>query len=114
MAVDSGLVLLKDGNFLNIYSNETEGLNILGNIIQGNMDSPFLKYYDSFDKISKTILGFGPTRSTKYQTYPGSLELSPTSMRDPAFYRLYKKILNYFLKCVYNSCQIPIKRFSFS
>ncbi|XP_033212250.1 uncharacterized protein LOC117169851 [Belonocnema kinseyi] len=95
MAIDSGRVMQKEKH-LNLYENEMQDLNILGNMIQGNMDSPFLRFYDSVDRLSKNILGYGHERSTKYQTPLSALDLSITSMRDPGFYRIYKKILDHF------------------
>ena len=100
MAIDSGRVVKKEKHF-DFYENEVLDMNILGNMIQGNMDSPFLRFYDSVDKLARNILGYGQERSTKYQPTIGALDMSITSMRDPGFYRIYKKIVDFFLKYVY-------------
>ena len=96
MAIDSGRVVKKEKHF-DLYENEVLDMNILGNMIQGNMDSPFLRFYDSLDRLSKNILGFAQKSSSKYQPNLSALNVLVTELRDPGFYRIYKKILNYFL-----------------
>ena len=99
MAIDSGMVMKNEKHF-ELYNNEMQDMNYLGNMIQGNMDSPYRRYYDSVDRLSRNILGFGHKRSTKYQTSLSALDMTMTSMRDPGFYRIYKKILDFFLTYV--------------
>lgn len=93
-AIDSGFVLDATGKLINIYT--PEGLNILGNIIEGNMDSCNRDFYGSIDLFARKILGFNLEPSTPYQIIPSALELYGTSMRDPAFYRLYKRIFKFY------------------
>lgn len=73
-------------------------MNYLGNMIQGNMDSPFLRFYDSLDSLSRNILGYRQEASSKDQGILSALDMSVTNMRDPGFYRMYKKIIDLFLK----------------
>lgn len=95
-AIDSGYIIDVNHKPINIYT--PEGFNILGNIIEGNADSLNIKYYGSFDHLIRHILGFGMKPIDKQHLVPSALELFTTSTRDPAFYRMWKKILNYFLK----------------
>ncbi|KAK0085370.1 hypothetical protein PV325_005321 [Microctonus aethiopoides] len=73
-----------------------EGFNILGNLIEGNADSLNAKYYSSFDHLCRKVLGFGANSIDKQHVYPSALEYFTTSLRDPGFYRIYKKIVGYF------------------
>lgn len=81
---------------INIYT--PEGLNILGNIIEGNMDSYNIQMYGSLDHLARRILGFSPLAIDKNHIVPSVLDYVSTSMRDPAFYRIYKKIVTYFMQ----------------
>ncbi|XP_076180888.1 hexamerin 70a isoform X2 [Ptiloglossa arizonensis] len=93
-AIDSGFVLNSDGTMSNIYT--PEGLNILGNIIEGNADSCNEDYYGSIDALGRKIFGFNLEPMNSYQIFPSALEILTTSMRDPAFYRLYSRIIDYY------------------
>lgn len=95
-AVDSGFVLDPTGKTINIYT--PEGLNILGNIIEGNMDSCNPDFYGSIDLFARKIFGYNLEPSTSYQIIPSALEYHSMSMRDPAFYRFYKRILFYYYR----------------
>jgi len=89
-AIDSGFVLDTNGKLINIYM--PEGFNILGNIIEGNRDSCNPDFYGSIDFFARKILGYNLEPSTPYQIIPSALEIFMSSLRDPAFYRLYKRI----------------------
>lgn len=85
-------------NYYEFYKDYMKDMNYLGNMIQGNMDSSFLRFYDSLDGLSRNILGYGQNPSSKYQGILSVLDMSVTNMRDPGFYRMYKKIVDFFLK----------------
>ncbi|KAG7210288.1 hypothetical protein KM043_011832 [Ampulex compressa] len=93
-AIDTGYVIDTNGKHVSIYT--PEGLNMLGNIVQGNADSINRVFYGHMDKLCRVILGFGLEPVTKYQVVPSALEIYSTSMRDPVFYSMYKNILHYF------------------
>ncbi|XP_012286306.1 hexamerin [Orussus abietinus] len=95
-AIDIGYVFDENHKPVDIYT--PEGFDILGNIIEGNADSYNYKFYGSLDQLCRKILGFSLEPTTKYQTAPSALEIFSTSCRDPAFYRLYKKIVTYFMR----------------
>lgn len=93
-AIDSKFVVDVTGKLVNIYT--PEGLNILGNIIEGNMDSCNRDFYGSIDMFARKILGYNLEPSTSYQIVPSALEFHTMSMRDPAFYRLYNRISKFY------------------
>ncbi|KOC69159.1 Hexamerin [Habropoda laboriosa] len=95
-AIDSGYILNNDSKWYNIY-NET-GVNVLGNIIEGNADSPNRQFYGSIDALGRNILGYNLEPANKYQILPSALETFSTSMRDPAFYRLYRRICSFYYR----------------
>ncbi|KYN32236.1 Arylphorin subunit alpha [Trachymyrmex septentrionalis] len=95
-AIDSGFIIDTTGKMINIYTDE--GLDILGNIIEGNMDSCNLNFYGSIDLLARKILGCNFEPSTSYQIVPSALEFHSTSMRDPAIYRFYKRIVKYYAR----------------
>lgn len=97
-AIDLGFVLDTNGNRVNIY--KKNGLNVLGNIVQGNVDSINIQFYGQLDMLARKIFGFGYESNVKYQVVPSALELWSTSLRDPVFYSIYKTILNYYHKFV--------------
>jgi hypothetical protein len=104
-AVDSGMVFIKEGKPAKIYT--PEGLNMLGNIIEGNADSCNEMYYGNVDMLARNILGFNSPPLTPYKLQPSALENMLTSLRDPAFYRLYKRLLHFYDKYKHN--QKPYK-----
>ncbi|XP_012286307.1 arylphorin subunit alpha [Orussus abietinus] len=95
-AVDSGYAIDKEGRQYNIYS--SEGINILGNMIEGNYDSYNYYYYGSVDYYSRQILGFNWECYNPDKCTPSALQQYSTSMRDPAFYKLYKRIMYLFFR----------------
>ncbi|XP_032453316.1 arylphorin subunit alpha-like [Nasonia vitripennis] len=95
-AIDSGFIIDEMGKQVNIMC--PEGLNILANIIEGNYDSMNMKYYGSYDVLSRRVLGMNYDAKNKDMYIPSSLENFSTSMKDPAFYRIYNKIVGFFMK----------------
>ncbi|CAK9828072.1 unnamed protein product [Anthophora retusa] len=105
-AIDSGYVLRNDSKWYNIYNEK--GLNVLGNLIEGNVNSYNPKLYGSIDALGRKILGFNLEPANKYQILPSALEITSTSMRDPAFYRLYDRISSFYYR--YKMQQKPYMR----
>uniref|UniRef100_UPI00313433C7 hexamerin 1B precursor n=1 Tax=Tribolium castaneum TaxID=7070 RepID=UPI00313433C7 len=95
-AIDSGYVFTRSGQKVDLFSRD--GINILGNLIEGNPDSPYYKYYGAYQVFARHLLGYSFQPLTYHKTYPSALEHFETSMRDPAFYQLYKKLINYFYR----------------
>ncbi|XP_076243329.1 hexamerin 70a [Calliopsis andreniformis] len=105
-AIDSGFMLSADGKWHNIYNKE--GLNMLGNVIEGNADSCNKAFYSSIDILGRKILGYNLEPASNYQIIPSALESFSICMRDPAFYRLYKKIVDYYQR--YKMLQKPYSK----
>lgn len=70
----------------------------MGSIIESNADSPNPRYYGSLQIFSRHLLGYSTQPMDKYQLAPSALEHFETSMRDPAFYQIYKRIVLLFQK----------------
>lgn len=97
-AIDSGYLIDQYGKKVDIYT--PEGLNMLGNVIEGNVDSCNTRFYGMYDALARDILGFNFDFYNKNKVIPSVLQSYCTSMRDPAFYMLYKKIMTYFFRYV--------------
>jgi hypothetical protein len=95
-AIDLGYVYDKTGKQINIYT--PEGLSILANLIEGNVDSCNQRFYGMYDALARDILGFNFDYKEKNKVIPSALQCYSTSLRDPGFYRLYKRIMSYFFR----------------
>lgn len=104
-AVDSGIAFTKEGKTYKLYNND--GLNVLGNMIEGNMDSVNRQYYGNVEYLSRKILGFNLNPLTPEKLHPSALEHYVTSLRDPAFWRITKRMLHYYEQYKHN--QKPYK-----
>ncbi|KAJ8972028.1 hypothetical protein NQ314_000411 [Rhamnusium bicolor] len=88
-AVDRGYVYTEEGKKL--YLHNKDGMNILGNLIESNPDSPNSQYYGALWLYARHLLGYSYQPLYKYKVAPSALEHFETSLRDPMFYQLYKK-----------------------
>lgn len=104
-AIDTGYVLDSNGTIINIYT--PEGLNILGNLIEGNSDSCNLRYYGMYEMLTRNVFGPNFDYTEKDKIVPSAMQFYSTSMRDPAFYALFNKISNYVDRLALNIC-IPM------
>lgn len=95
-AIDSGYVITDDGKKINLF--EPEGFQMLGNLIEGNPDSPNTKFYGTLQIYARHLLGYSQQPLHKYQLAPSALEHFETSLRDPAFWMLFKRMTMYFQK----------------
>ncbi|XP_033208028.1 hexamerin-like [Belonocnema kinseyi] len=93
-AIDSGFVITPSGAFLSLY--QPQGYNILGDLIQGTGRSINPRYYGSFVEASKFLLGGTPEFSNIWEYTPAAMDISSTTLRDPAFYVLFKRILGLY------------------
>lgn len=94
--IDSGYILNEDAKWMSIV--KEDGANILGNLIEGNKDSVNYNVYNSLEKLSRKVLGYNLETCSKNQAWPSALETFSTSLRDPAFWRLYKRISEYYFR----------------
>ncbi|XP_060523198.1 uncharacterized protein LOC132700094 [Cylas formicarius] len=95
-AIDRGYVYTNDGQKVDLYSEH--GLDVLANLINSNPDSPNSRYYGGFLNFARHLLGYSYTPVSYHKLAPSVLEHPETSLRDPAFYMLYKKVFNYLYK----------------
>ncbi|OAD55591.1 Arylphorin subunit beta [Eufriesea mexicana] len=93
-AIDVGYFLDTHGNRIKVYTND--GLNMLGNLVQGNADSLNRQLYGRLDWLVRKVCGFGYESNVRYQVVPSALEYYSTSLRDPIFYSMYQNILDYY------------------
>lgn len=71
---------------------------MLGNIIEANHDSPNYQYYGPIQVFARHLLGYSYQPLNHHKLAPSALEHYETSLRDPAFYQLYKKLILYFYR----------------
>lgn len=62
----------------------------MADLIESNPESRNPQYYGGLQEYGRHLLGYS------YQEDPSALEHFETSLRDPAFYLLYKKIVLFF------------------
>ncbi|OXU28339.1 hypothetical protein TSAR_003721 [Trichomalopsis sarcophagae] len=72
----------------------------LMNAAQGNADSPDLDYYGSYEVTARHILGFNPEPTDPFHYIISALENLHANVRDPAFYRIYKSIVDIGIRLV--------------
>lgn len=109
-AIDLGYVYDKTGKQINIYT--PEGFNILASLIEGNVDSCNRRFYGMYDALARDILGFNFDYKNKNKVIPSALQCYDTSLRDPGFYRLYKRIMSYFFRFAFFLFRIASHRVS--
>lgn len=94
-AIDSGYVITPQQSFLSLY--QPQGLNILGELIEGTGKSVNPRYYGSYQAVARQLLGGAPEFATIWGYTPAALDLHETSTRDPVLYQLYKRVINLVL-----------------
>ncbi|KAJ2945586.1 hypothetical protein O0L34_g410 [Tuta absoluta] len=102
-AIDRGYVETVHGEHIDIQTHEA--IDVLANIIECNVDSPNTHYYKDFITLWKMVLGNSKVHDhVEYHwnghhvplVLPSVLEHFQTSLRDPAFFMIYKRVLNLF------------------
>lgn len=93
--IEDGYFVAPNGDHV-LFQGEN-GTDILGATIESSsVHSANLAYYGSFHNFMHRLLA-GMLRTDKYPI-PGIQSHSETAMRDPAFYRIHKKVDNLYLK----------------
>nr|P22327.1 RecName: Full=Acidic juvenile hormone-suppressible protein 1; Short=AJHSP1; Flags: Precursor [Trichoplusia ni] len=99
-AIDQGYVLNHLGERIDISA--PEAIEILGRVIEANVDSPNVQYYKDFISVWKKVLGNSLVHEHQYFHHyiplvvPSVLEHYQTALRDPAFYMIWKRVLGLF------------------
>ncbi|CAO1393718.1 unnamed protein product [Diamesa serratosioi] len=94
-AIDQGFIETVDGQRIDLT--HEDGINKLGNLIQENRDTDNERYYSSLEFFLRILLG-GNYRMdvdhTDDRFVPSTLENIETSMRDPVYWQMTKRITN--------------------
>ncbi|KAF5294361.1 hypothetical protein FQR65_LT10814 [Abscondita terminalis] len=93
-AIDVGYVIASDGKHVNIYT--PEGFNILADILEANPQAVNLQYYGHLLVFARHLIGYTQQPLDQYKTVPSALENFETSLRDPGFWQLYKRLILHF------------------
>lgn len=93
-AIDRGFIISQDGTNIDLTRPET--VELLGNLIKGNLDSKNRRFYRNFIRLAKVVLGTSVDLLDDRRVIPSVLEHYETAMRDPVFYQLYKKVINFY------------------
>lgn len=89
-AIDWGYAVLPNGKFVNITA--PEGIDVVGNLAQGNPDSVNPRYYRYLDTVYRTFgQSFGKDHWFHDTAYPSVLEHPETQLRDPAYWQWLKR-----------------------
>lgn len=91
--IDQGFISMPDGSHFNL--SKPSAIDLLGNFIQGNPDSPIHPFTDNIEITSRRIFG-ATVPANANQIIPSAIELSLTAMRDPIFYQMWKRIISYY------------------
>ncbi|XP_063829463.1 arylphorin-like [Ostrinia nubilalis] len=106
---DIFLSYLEKGQF-KAYNHEVDfynskSINFVGNFWQANPDLyekvGHNHYHRSYEMAARRILGAAPYSYNSYDDYsfiPTALDFYQTSLRDPAFYQIYNKIVGFMLQ----------------
>jgi hypothetical protein len=84
-----------DVKFDNI-DHEMHSLDIMGKLVQGNDDSLYERYYGDYDRTMRNYINEGIPYGKFGEVIPGMLMHYETSMRDPIFYSMYKRIVGFY------------------
>lgn len=87
-------IITPQGVFISLY--QPNGINIFGELIEGTGHSINPRYYGAFAQVAKQVRGNAPEFNNIYEYSPSVLEVAFTAVRDPIFYQLYSKILEFF------------------
>jgi len=92
--VDRGYFWTFDGKFVSLY--DKDGFWRLGNLVESNAESYHKQFYGDLDIYARHLLGYAYFPLDEHKIAPSALEHYETSMRDPAFWMMYKKFMSYF------------------
>lgn len=95
-SIAAGFVMLPNGTYYDL--GQPDAINVLGNLIQGNADSLNRKLYGRYFLLIKTLLGGGSLQHQHFGKHyaPTALETIETSMRDPMFYQMHKRVFKMY------------------
>jgi hypothetical protein len=110
--IDSGFFMTFDGKMMDMR--KPESIDMLGNLIQANPDSLNTNYYRYVEYFARLLLGGSyHMTSDMNNMLPSVMQHFETSMRDPMFYMLYKRIVMYMIQYKNHLPQYSFKELSF-
>jgi hypothetical protein len=78
------------------FEHEMDSYDMFGNLMQGTKDSVYEKYYGDYDRVLRTLINDGIPFGKHGNVLPGALMHYETSLRDPAFYSMYKHVMQFY------------------
>lgn len=93
-AIDLGYIVMPNGDKIDFT--KPESVEYLGNLIQSNPDSINLRYFGYMEMYARILLGASIEHFDSHKLVPSVLEQFETSLRDPVFYQMYKRILGLY------------------
>jgi len=93
-AIEFGFMTLPDGKTVDLT--KPESVEWLGNFIQGNPDSKFVRLHSGFLELAKMLFGGSIDRLQQHRVLPSVMEHFETALRDPVSYQLYKNLIKYY------------------
>jgi len=93
-SIAAGFIWNTEGKLVTL--NGTDGIDILGNIIEASANSVNPKYYGSLHNLAHVMLSRVTDPKGKFGLAPSVMEHFETATRDPAFFRLHKYMDNLF------------------
>ncbi|CRL07340.1 CLUMA_CG020319, isoform A [Clunio marinus] len=93
-AIDLGYIVMPNGDHVDLT--KPESVEYLGNLIQTNPDSVNTRYYGFLEMYARILLGASVEHFEDHKVIPSVLEQFETSLRDPVFYQLYKRIIGFY------------------
>ncbi|XP_050441246.1 phenoloxidase 1-like [Adelges cooleyi] len=105
LAIHSGFVINKDGQQVKLT--ETEGIDILGNMIEANPLSKNPTLYGNLHNNGHMAIGFIHDPDFRYKESYGVMADPATAMRDPIFYRWHS-----YINCIFQAFKATIPGYS--
>ncbi|ETN67251.1 hexamerin 2 beta [Anopheles darlingi] len=93
-AIDMGYIVLPDGRHVDLT--KPESVEYLGNLVQANPDSVNSRFYKYVALFARVLLGGSMEHFEHHKVLPSVLEHFETSLRDPVFYQLYKRVVHWY------------------
>jgi len=89
-----GYIYTPEGKKVDLFNDE--GIETLGRLVESNADSPNERFYGDLIIFARHLLGYSYFPLDQYKIAPSALEHFETSLRDPMFWQMYKRILYYY------------------
>jgi len=93
-ALDRGFFWTTAGKQVSLF--DKDGFNTLANLVESNYDSENSRFYGDLLIFARHLLGYAFQPLDEYKLAPAALEHFETSLRDPMFWQMFKRIMYYF------------------